>query len=200
MLRGLEGRRIALTATHDDAVSQQRTEVVRRVLGQAGAQVDILVPGQASGEEWHGGRYAALVAIGSEGGRGSHHPQLEQLLREFLVSEKPVAATGDALDVTVRAGGAGGRTLAAHAALRPAVKAAGGKSVDEPIHVDGCLISATSAADIEVLAAQIVREFATHLDERNVDEMSEQSFPASDPPSTTPGSIGPAPDRDSAAP
>jgi putative intracellular protease/amidase len=200
MTRGLEGRRIALAVAAKEQDLQKRVDVVRRALEQAGAQVDVLQSGQGSDEDWHGGRYAALVVVGGQGDAVSDaNPRLIQLVRELLVSEKPVAACGNALDVIVRAGGAAGRTLSVPESLKGTLVAAGGKAVDEPIYADGSLISARDAGDTETFAAKVVGEFARHLEEQDVDEMSEQSFPASDPPSTTPGSIGPAPGRDSGA-
>lgn len=200
MTRGLEGRRIALAVAGNDREPEKRVEVVRRALAQAGAQVDALQHDKSPDEGWRGGRYAALIVIGGNGEAASDaDPRLIQLVREMLVSEKPVAAVGSALEVIVRSGGAAGRTLAAPDSLRGSVTAAGGKSADEPIYGDGCLISARDVADIEAFAAKVVADFAQHLEEHEVDEMSEQSFPASDPPATTPGSIGPAPGRDSGA-
>jgi hypothetical protein len=196
MMRGLEGRRIAITPMREDSVIQQRVESVRKALDRAGAQIGVLTPGHGSDEDWHGGTYAALIAIGGDSAEASQpDPRLEQLTREFLVSEKPVAAIGDALGMIVRAGGASGRSLAVPKGLVSALEAAGGKPVDGPLHADGCLLSATGKGDAEAFATEVVRSFARLLEEREADEMSEQSFPASDPPSTSPASIGPAPDR-----
>ena len=191
MLRNLDGRRIALVNVGAPA-DQGHAEVVRRTLEQAGAEISILEAGKGTDEDWHGGRYAALVVLGGDAPDATIEDQhLTQLAREFLVSEKPVAAMGQAVSVVIKAGGAGGRTLASDPALKPAVEAAGAKSVDDPIHSDGCLISAQAAADIQAFAQQVVREFTRQLEERDMDAMSEQSFPASDPPATTPASIGP---------
>ena len=164
---GLEGRRIALVVPAEATTG--RADVVRRALEQQGAQVDALSPGQGDEEAWHGGRYAALVAIGRDGTASStaDDPRLLQLIREFLVSEKPVAAIGTAVDAIVRSGGAA-----------------------------GSFVSATSDSDDKAFAENVIRTFSALLDERDVDEMSEQSFPASDPPATTPASIGPAPEQD----
>ena len=74
--------------------------------------------------------------------------------------------------------------------LKAALETAGGKPADEPIHADGTLISATSGADVSAFAATVVEELTRALEEQDVDAMSEQSFPASDPPATTPASIG----------
>lgn len=197
MMRGLEGRRIGLVTVSDGPGLQTRVEAVRQELEQAGAQIAVLDPGQGSDEDWHGGRYAGLVVIGGDSGVVSTDPRLMQLGREFLASDKPVAAYGNALEMIIRAGGAAGRTVAASKATKAALEAAGGRSVDEPFHADGGLITANGAADSAVFAAQMVQHFADLLEEHDVDDMSEQSFPASDPPATTPGSVGPAAGHDS---
>lgn len=190
MLRDLDGRRIAVVAVGASA-EEGRVEMVRRALEQAGAEISILQAGKGPDEDWHGGRYAALVVLGGDApAAASGDQRLTQLAREFLVSEKPVAALGQALNVVIQAGGAEGRTLASDSTFRPAVEAAGAKAVDDPVHTDGCLISAQASADIQAFAEQLVREFTRQLEERDVDAMSEQSFPASDPPATTPASIG----------
>jgi putative intracellular protease/amidase len=187
MQRGLDGRRIALAVLDPDAVGAVNT--VRTALERASAQVDVLEPGAGEDEAWHGGRYAALVVLGGEPG-GAEDPRLTQLLREFLVSEKPVAAMGAAVGPVVNAGGAAGRTCAVDQSLQAALETAGGKVAAEPIHTDGNLISAASGADVSAFAGTVVAELTRALEEQDVDAMSEQSFPASDPPATSPASVG----------
>ena len=154
MQRGLEGRRIALCA-RDEAPS------IRRALEDAGALVEVLL-GNTSlrDEDWHGGRYAALV-VGGCVDHGLVDPRVLQLLREFLVSDKPVAVFGQGLSV---------------------LEQAGGTPADADIAFDG--------GDLAEFTRQLVADLSNQMDERQVDEMSEQSFPASDPPSTTPPAPG----------
>lgn len=156
MMHGLAGRRIALAASGVDAEEQQAS--VRKALEDAGAQVDVLPSTAGTEEEWHGARYAGLVLVGSG---SSSDGKLTQLVREFLLSEKPIAAAGSGRDLVRRAGGE-------------------------------ARVNASDDTDSTDFATRVVAEFAQCLEDRDVDEMSEQSFPASDPPATTPGSTGTA--------
>ena len=105
MLTGLKGRRIAVT--QPDSGPNESMGAVKEALEAAGAAVEVLAA-QAPDESWHGGKYAALVVVADGGGQRlpTPDPRLVQLVREFLVSEKPVAQA-QALDgvVTLIAGG-----------------------------------------------------------------------------------------------
>ena len=195
MLRGLEGRRIAVTTP--DGTPMDDVAVIQDAVTASGAEVDILTPG-SNDDAWHSGLYAALVVVGGDADTGvaKADPRLVQLVREFLVSEKPVAAMGTGVGVVVEAGGAAGRTLTADNHLTAAAETAGATLVDTTVHADGCLISARSAAGAEEFARVVAKEFAGQLEEGDLDDMSAQSFPASDPPATTPASVGPAGDAD----
>ena len=189
MRRGLEGRRIALIVAGEGATSRGLGQLVRAALERGGAEVDVREAG-SNEEQLQGGTYAGLVAIAGEPDQARADARVVQLMREFLASEKPVAVGRAALSWVIAAGGAAGRSLAADAEHKGAVEAAGGKLTGTPIHTDGCLVSARSDASEEAFASQVLRDFSRLLDERDVDAMSEQSFPASDPPATSPASIG----------
>jgi hypothetical protein len=163
MLRGLQGRRIAL-AVIGDSDAEEDAATVRAALEQAGAQVDSLIPGRGNDREWHGARYAGLVLVG---GTPSAESKLPQLVREFSLSEKPIAATGSAIELVQQAGGE-------------------------------ARVAGQADTDIANFAARVVAEFAHSLEDRDLDEISEESFPASDPPANTPVSR-PSPGSDSRA-
>lgn len=158
MQRGLEDRRIALLAAGDRAV-------VARALEAEGARVADLHGGMPTrDEDWHGGRYAALVIVDAGENVTIKEPRIVQLTREFLVSDKPVCVYGGGVQVLHEAGG---------------------------VEEDALVVEAEG--DLKKFATRVVRALATQLDESQIDEMSDQSFPASDPPATNPASIGPAP-------
>jgi putative intracellular protease/amidase len=197
MQRGLDGRRVAVFVSSSEN-AQQRETVVTRALEQAGARINVLNAAGQRDEDFHGAKYAALVLIGDGTSTDNADARVIQLTREFLASDKPVAVFGSALNLLLEAGGAAGRSLAADTALKPALEAAGATCVDDPIRVDETLITARGNADVNDFASRLVEELSSRLEDRALDEMSEMSFPASDPPATTPGSVGHiAPDRDS---
>jgi putative intracellular protease/amidase len=188
MQRGLEGRRVALVADPQDGASRSAVETVIGHLERAGATVHTLASG-ASDEDWHGAKYAALVLIGS-GDAAAADPRMVQLVREFLVSDKPLAAYGAAVGTVLAAGGLAGRVVAAGGDLKGTIEQAGAKCVAEDIHVDDALITGREGSDIEAFASRLVRALSSHLEEGALDEMSDMSFPASDPPAVTPSSVG----------
>ena len=156
MLRGLQGRRIALFARGDDGE-------LRRSLEGAGADVHDLSRADVAEEDWHSGKYAALV-IGTCEDAGIVHPKALQLLKEFLVADKLVAVFGQGLRALEQAGA---------------------------VRSDAVLAEPQGGAEF---VQRLLRAFADRLDEAQVDEMSDESFPASDPPAVSPSSAGPAPD------
>lgn len=144
--------------------------VVARALEQQGARVADLHGGLPTrDEDWHGARYAALVIVDADGTVTAREPRIVQLTREFLASDKPVCVYGGGIQVLHEAGG-----------------------------VEEDALVAAPEGDIAEFAARTVKALTSELDESQIDEMSDQSFPASDPPSTTPSSIGPDGKRASA--
>jgi protease I len=112
-----------------------------------------------------------------------------QFVREFMLADKPVAAICHGPWLLVEAGALQGRRLTSWPSLQTDIRNAGGEWVDDTVVVDDRLVTSRKPADIPAFNAAIVREFAGRLDDRQVDEMSEQSFPASDPP-PSPTAIG----------
>ena len=192
---GLNGRHVAILAA--DGVDAARIAGVRQALSDAGAVADVL--GSRSGEVrgtasdsltvdrtfdvCHAAEYDALVipsgraaveALGRE-------QRAVQFVREFMAADKPVAAIGAGVRVLVAADAVAGRSIAAGPEIARAVGDAGGEVVDSSVHVDEKLIS-SRGDNLGELRTVILREFPNRVDEARVDQLSEQSFPASDPP------------------
>lgn len=135
---------------------------VARALEQQGARVAALNGGIATrDEDWHGARYAALVIVDAGQNASAREPRLVQLTREFLLSDKPIAVYGGGIQVLHEAG-----------------------------DVEADVLLAQADGDLDAFTERLVAKLVSGLEEAHLDDMSDQSFPASDPPATTPASIG----------
>jgi protease I len=112
-----------------------------------------------------------------------------QLVREFMAADKPVAAICHGPWLLVEADAVAGRKLTSWPSLKTDIENAGGEWVDEPVCVDGDLITSRKPEDIPAFNKRILAEFSAQITDREVDRTSEQSFPASDPP-PGPAAIG----------
>ncbi len=111
------------------------------------------------------------------------------IVREFLESDKPVAAICHGPWLLVEADGVRGRTLTSWPSLQTDIRNAGGTWVDKAVQVDQKLITSRKPEDLPAFCARIVTDFSTSIREGKLDDVVEQSFPASDPP-PGPVSIG----------
>jgi protease I len=193
---GLKGRHVAILAA--DGVDAAQLGGPRQVLGDAGVAADVLATRggevrDARGESvvvdrtfevCHAADYDALVIPGGRAGiealRGDQRAL--QFVKEFMAADKPVAAIAEGVRLLVAVDAVAGRVIATPPDLAGEVRAGGGEIVDTGMHVDEKLITSRGAGDLGELNAAILREFANRVDEARVDQLSEQSFPASDPP------------------
>ena len=204
---GLKGRKVAILAT--DGVEQVELIEPRKALDEAGAITHVISPKAGSiqgvnhdekGEripvdrtlsEVRASEYDALLLPGGVANPDTlrmDRPAV-QFVREFMLAEKPVAAICHGPWLLVEADAVSGRTITSWPSLRTDIANAGGRWVDLPVAVDERLITSRKPDDIPAFNAAIVKEFGNRLDEARVDETSEQSFPASDPP-PGPSAIG----------
>jgi protease I len=193
---GLKGRHVAILA--GDGIDRAQLAGLRKALGDAGAIPDVVAARSgevrsATGEDvrvdrtfdaCHAADYDALVMPGGRAGADDLRAEQRalQFVREFMAADKPVAAIAEGVRLLVAAEAVAGRSVAASPELAEEVRASGGQVVDAALHVDDKLVTSRGDADPGALDAAIVREFANRIDEARVDELSAQSFPASDPP------------------
>lgn len=104
-----------------------------------------------------------------------------KLVRSFMEADKPVAAICHAPRLLVEAGAVAGRTLTSHPELADEIREAGGSWVDKPAEVDQKLLTSRRQEDLPAFCGNLVLMLASAIDERRLDKMVEQSFPASDP-------------------
>ena len=208
MEAGLKGRRVAILAT--DGVEQVELEEPRKALDDAGALTHLIALEegsiQAMNHDEKGARipvdrtiadarpseYDALLLPGGVANpdRLRTDQRAVQFVREFMLSEKPVAAICHAPWMLVEANAVAGRTLTSWPSLQTDIRNAGGEWVDEKVRIDDRLITSRKPADLPDFCQAIVREFASAIEvTERLDQIGEQSFPASDPP-PGPSAIG----------
>lgn len=205
MAGNLTGRKVAVLAT--DGVEQVELTAPWQALKEARADVMLIsakrgsIQGVIHGEradtfevdgvlgEASARDFDALVIPG--GIRNTEalraNPAAVQLVRDFMEADKPVAAICHAPRLLVEAGAVQGRTLTSHAELADEIRDAGGSWVDKQTQLDQKLLTSRKAEDLPAFCASLVSMLGTAIDERRLDKMVEQSFPASDP---LPGPIG----------
>lgn len=193
---GLKGRHVAILAA--DGVDDAQVNEPRQALADAGMVADVLASrggevrtgsGGALGvsrtfDLCHAADYDALVIPGGERGVETllGEQRALQFVREFMAADKPVAAIAEGVRLLIAADAVAGRAIvAANPELADQLRRAGAKVVEAPLHVDEKLITAQGGALADLTPA-LVQEFANRVDEARVDELSQQSFPASDPP------------------
>jgi deglycase len=204
---GLNGRRVAILAT--DGVEQVELVEPRKALDEAGAITQLIAPKagsiQAMNHDEKGDKltvdrtladarpseYDALLLPGGVANPDTLRMDQSavQFVREFMLADKPVAAICHGPWLLVEAGAVAGRRLTSWPSLQTDIRNAGGEWVDEKVIVDDHLVTSRKPDDIPSFNAAMLREFGGGLDDRQVDEFSEQSFPASDPP-PSPSAIG----------
>ena len=195
----LKGRKVAFLAT--DGVEQVELTAPWNVLKQAGADVVLVSdkPGEiqamnhdAKGQKLHvdvevsrvtARDFDALVLPGGVANPDKLRTNkvAVSFVREFMELDKPVAAICHAPWLLVEADAVRGRTITSWPSLETDVRNAGGAWVDKQVQVDQKLLTSRRPDDLPAFCAKLVDLLADTIDERRLDKMVEQSFPASDP-------------------
>jgi protease I len=195
----LNGRKVAFLAT--DGVEQVEFTAPWNALKQAGAEVTLLsdktgeIQGINHDEKGDTFPVDALVtgatardfdALVLPGGVANPdklrtNKDAVNFVREFMEADKPVAAICHGPWLLVEADAVRGRTITSWPSLETDVKNAGGAWVDKQVQLDQKLLTSRKPDDLPAFCAQLVGLLSTAIDERRLDKMVEQSFPASDP-------------------
>jgi protease I len=115
-------------------------------------------------------------------------------VRAFVEADKPVAAICHGPWLLVEAGVLKGRTVTSWPSLQTDIRNAGGEWVDKEVAVDQKLVTSRKPDDLPAFCAKMLASFQSAAEERSLDRMVEQSFPASDP-LPGPSTIGKAQER-----
>src|SRR3954468_22762606 len=195
----LKGRKVAFLAT--DGVEQVEFTAPWNALKQAGADVTLLsdktgeIQGMNHDEKGETFKVDAPIAGASArdfdalvlpGGVANPdklrtNKDAVGFVRQFMELDKPVAAICHGPWLLVEADAVRGRTITSWPSLETDVKNAGGAWVDKQVQLDQKLLTSRKPDDLPAFCAKLVELLATAIDERRLDKMVEQSFPASDP-------------------
>ena len=195
----LKGRKVAFLAT--DGVEQVELTAPWNALKQAGADVTLLsdkadviqaVNHKEKGETFPvdgaiaGATARDFDALVLPGGESSptklrSNQDAVTLVREFMEADKPVAAICHGPLLLVEADAVQGRTITSWPSLAGEIRDAGATWVDKQVQLDQKLLTSRKPEDLPAFCAQLVGLLASAIDERRLDKMVEQSFPASDP-------------------
>jgi deglycase len=195
----LNGRKVAFLAT--DGVEQVELTAPWNALKQAGAEVKLVSekPGeiQAMNHDQKGDRFPVDTEVAKVTARdfdalvlpgGVSNPDklrtnkdAVKFVREFMELDKPVAAICHGPWLLVEADAVRGRTITSWPSLETDIKNAGGAWVDKQVQLDQKLLTSRKPEDLPAFCAQLVELLTSAIDERRLDKMVEQSFPASDP-------------------
>jgi protease I len=195
----LKGRKVAFLAT--DGVEQAELTAPWNALKQAGAEVNLISDKrgeiQAVNHDQKGDRFPVDAEVSRVSARdfdalvipgGVANPDKLRVnkdavnfVREFMAADKPVAAICHGPWLLVEADVVRGRTITSWPSLETDIKNAGGAWVDKQVQLDQKLLTSRKPEDLPAFCAQLVELLADAIDERRLDKMVEQSFPASDP-------------------
>jgi protease I len=204
MQASLQGKKVAFLAT--DGVNEAELTAPREAFERAGAEVHLLsikegeiqsMNGMDKGKTYRVDRlvetasssdYLGLVLPGGVASPDKlrMNEGAVRFVREFFFADKPVAAICHALWLLVEADVVRGRTVTSYPSLRTDIKNAGGTWVDQMVQVDQQLVTSRNVPDLPAFNEKSVQVFSRALEQTTLDEMGEASFPASDPPSTSP--------------
>ena len=199
MAANLTGRKVAVLAT--DGVEQVELTAPWQALKEANAEVTLvsLKPGDIQGlihdekaDTFHVDKVVGQVsardfdAIVIPGGvRNTEalraNADAVEFVRGFMEADKPVAAICHAPRILVEADAVKGRTLTSHPDIADDIRDAGGAWVDKQASVDQRLLTSRKQEDLPAFCGNLIAMLTTAIEERRLDKMVEQTFPASDP-------------------
>jgi len=168
----LSGKRVAMLV--EEGFEDRELTGPLEALRAAGATVTLVGP--TSGAEFRGKRGTAVVTsdISAGGARiaefdalvipGGHAPDkmrmrhaMVDLARDAMEAGKPVAAICHGPQLLISADALRGRTLTCWPSIAIDVKNAGGLYVDQPVVVDGNLITSRKPDDVPMFSEAIIR-------------------------------------------
>jgi protease I len=174
MPNSLEGKTVAILVAHGFEKSELASP--KRTLEDAGAEVHIISPERGTVRSWYKGNwdekwpvdvrvtdadpgdYDALVLPGGvmNPDKLRQIPEAVEFVRAFFEADKPVAAICHGQVTLVEAGVVKGRKMTSYKAVRTDLENAGAEWMDEPVVVDGKLITSRHPGDLEAFNSKLM--------------------------------------------
>jgi protease I len=152
----------------------------QRALLKTGATLKTISPDQGLANGWHGkgwGHFFPIdLAIGEvlgadfdmlvlPGGERSitklkANPHTKRIVGHFLDAGKPIAAIDQGVGLLAHARKLKGRSLSAPVALQEVIEAEGGRWVEDPLTLDGPVLTARDAESLPAFVEQLLKLFA----------------------------------------
>ena len=174
----LDNKRVAVLVT--DGFEEVELTEPAKALGEAGAKIDIIaphpgriqafrhhyktitVPVDRTLEEANSADYDALLlpggALNADAMRAN--PQVQQFIRTFASSGRPMAVICHAPWELISAGVARGRTMTSYHTIQDDVRNAGAHWEDQEVVVDGNLVTSRQPSDIPAFNREMIALFA----------------------------------------
>ncbi|MFP2956311.1 DJ-1/PfpI family protein [Myxococcus sp. 1LA] len=174
----LAGRTVAMLLTHHFNLPEMAE--TRRALEEAGARVELVAPNagtvRAEARAGHVREFQVDRAL-SDARPDTYHalylpggtlsadslriaPGAVDFVQAFLRAKKPVAAICHGVWLLADAGGVKGRRVTSFPSVRRDMQNAGATWVDEPVVVDGPLVTSRQMSDLPAFNSQVVARFA----------------------------------------
>lgn len=174
-MAALQDKRVAVLAT--DGFEESELTEPAKVLGESGAKVDVISPhsGRIQAFKHHDKSITVPVDLTLEAANPANYdalllpggalnadamrvnPQVQQFIRAFASSGKPMAVICHAPWELISAGVAQGRTMTSYHTIQDDVRNAGAKWVDEEVVVDGQLVTSRQPGDLPAFIREMVR-------------------------------------------
>jgi protease I len=177
--QNVKGTRVAILVT--DGFEQVELTEPRKALVEAGAETKVVSSKEGAVKGWNFKEWGEEVkvdvpleqaraeqfdALLLPGGvinpdRLRMEPQAVEFVKSFFQANKPVAAICHGPWSVIEAGYARGRRIASWPSLKTDLRNAGAEWVDEPVVVDGNLVSSRNPNDIPAFNREMIRLFGS---------------------------------------
>jgi protease I len=191
MAEELKGKRIAFLMANEGVEQVELTEPLR-ALREAGAEADLVAPDPGGIQAFNhaekadtfdvdrttdkvsADEYDGLVLPGGvrNPDRLRTNEDAVAFTRAFFEAGKPVGAICHAPWTLVEADVVDGRTLTSYPSLQTDIRNAGGRWVDEEVHVDSGLVTSRRPDDLPAFNAKIIEEFAEGIHAEQAEKTS----------------------------